>query len=92
MLDDRRQGGDRRRDRNSPLLVRRVHDLLAARGFAMLDAPLSGRMEGAHTRDSLVMAGGEPAAFERTRPLLDPVAKRVLYTGQIGTGSMPKSC
>jgi len=38
---------------NSPALVRRVH--------AMLDAPVSGGMEGAQTRDLLVMASGEPA-------------------------------
>src|SRR5215467_10129777 len=50
---------------NSPLLVRRVHDMLAARGVAMVDAPVSGGMEGAQTRDLLVMAGGEPTAFER---------------------------
>jgi 3-hydroxyisobutyrate dehydrogenase len=75
---------------NSPLLVRRVHDMLAARGVAMLDAPVSGGMEGARTWDLLVMAGGEPAAFERARPLLDAVAKRVLHTGQIGTGSIAK--
>jgi 3-hydroxyisobutyrate dehydrogenase len=74
---------------NSPLLVRQVHERLAARGVAMLDAPVSGGMEGAQTRDLLV-AGGEPAAFERARPLLDAVAKRVLYTGQIGTGSIAK--
>ena len=75
---------------NSPLLVRRVHDMLAARGVAMLDAPVSGGMEGAQTRDLLVMAGGEPAAFERARPLLDAIANRVLYTGPIGTGSIAK--
>jgi 3-hydroxyisobutyrate dehydrogenase len=75
---------------NSPLLVRRVHEMLAARGVAMLDAPVSGGMEGAQTRDLLVMAGGEPAVFERARPLLDAVAKRVIYTGGIGTGSIAK--
>ena len=75
---------------NSPLLVRRVHDMLAARGVAMLDAPVSGGMEGAQTRDLLLMAGGEPAAFERARPLLDAVAMRVLYTGPIGSGSIAK--
>ena len=77
---------------NSPLLVRRVYDILAARGVAMLDAPVSGGMEGAQTRDLLVMAGGEPAAFERARPLLDAIAKRVLYTGQWAPDRLPKSC
>ena len=75
---------------NSPELVRRVHTLLAHKGVAMLDAPVSGGMEGAWTRDLLVMVGGEPAAFERARPLLDAVAKRVIYTGGIGTGSIAK--
>jgi 3-hydroxyisobutyrate dehydrogenase len=75
---------------NAPFLVRRVHAMLADRGVAMLDAPVSGGMEGARTRDLLVMAGGDPEAFERARPLLDAVAKRVIYAGGIGTGSIAK--
>ncbi len=75
---------------NAPLLVRRVHAMLAAREVTMLDAPVSGGMEGARTRDLLVMAGGDREAFERARPLLDAVAKRVIYTGGIGTGSIAK--
>ena len=74
----------------APALVRRVHAMLFDRGVAMVDAPVSGGMEGARTRDLLVMAGGDPAAFERARPLLDAVAKRVIYTGGIGTGSIAK--
>src|SRR5713101_1712846 len=46
---------------NAPALVRRVHAMLAARGVAMVDAPASGGMEGARTRDILVMAGGDEA-------------------------------
>ncbi len=75
---------------NAPLLVRRVHAMLAARDVAMLDAPVSGGMEGAQTRDLLVMAGGDLAAFERARPLFDRIAKRVMHTGGIGTGSIAK--
>ena len=56
----------------------------------MVDAPVSGGMEGAQTRDLLVIAGGEPAVFERARPVLDAIAKRVLYTGGIGTGCLAK--
>jgi 3-hydroxyisobutyrate dehydrogenase len=75
---------------NAPALVGRVDAMLAEKGVAMVDAPVSGGMEGARTRDLLVMAGGDPAAFERARPLLDAVAKRVIYTGGIGTGSIAK--
>jgi 3-hydroxyisobutyrate dehydrogenase len=75
---------------NAPALVRRVHAMLAPRSISMLDAPVSGGMEGARTRDLLVMAGGDLAAFERARPLLDAVAKRVIHTGGVGTGSIAK--
>jgi 3-hydroxyisobutyrate dehydrogenase len=75
---------------NAPSLARRVHALLAEKDVAMLDAPVSGGMEGAQTRDLLVMAGGDIAAFERARPLLDAIAKRVIHTGAIGTGSIAK--
>jgi 3-hydroxyisobutyrate dehydrogenase len=75
---------------NALSLARRVHALLAEKGVAMLDAPVSGGMEGAQTRDLLVMAGGDDAAFARARPLLDVIAKRVIHTGAIGTGSIAK--
>lgn len=75
---------------NAPALVRRVHDILAARDVAMLDAPVSGGMEGAQTRDLLVVAGGEAAAFARARPLFDAIAKRVIHAGDIGAGSIAK--
>ena len=75
---------------NAPELVRRLHGMLAAKGVDMLDAPVSGGKEGAETRDLLVMAGGAAAAFARARPLLDAIAKRVIHTGPIGTGSIAK--
>ena len=75
---------------NAPELVRWVHAMLAVKNVAMVDAPVSGGMEGAQTRDLLVMAGGDPVDFDRARPLLDAVAKRVIYTGGIGTGSIAK--
>ena len=75
---------------NAPSLVRRVHTMLAAKEVAMVDAPVSGGMEGAQTRDLLAMAGGLPEDFDRAKPLLDAIAKRVMYTGGIGTGSIAK--
>ena len=75
---------------NAPSLVCGVHALLAEKDVAMLDAPVSGGMEGAQTRDLLVMAGGDDAAFARARHLLDAIAKRVIHTGAVGTGSIAK--
>jgi 3-hydroxyisobutyrate dehydrogenase len=75
---------------NSPLLVRRVHAALRARGVEMLDAPVSGGTEGARTRDLLVMVGGEATVFERARPILGALAERVRHVGPIGCGSVCK--
>jgi 3-hydroxyisobutyrate dehydrogenase len=75
---------------NAPTLVRHVHTLMQARGIEMLDAPVSGGMEGARTRDLLVMVGGSRATFARALPLLEALAKRVLYTGESGCGCICK--
>ena len=50
---------------NSPLLVRRVYDILAARGVAMLDAPVSGGM-GRRTDARPAGHGGRRAGRLRT--------------------------
>ena len=75
---------------NSPDLVRRVHDLLREKGVHMLDAPVSGGMEGAYNRDLTVLVGGDRETFERCKPLLDAVGKKVMYAGEIGSGSICK--
>jgi 3-hydroxyisobutyrate dehydrogenase len=75
---------------NAPSLVRRVHALCQRRGVEMLDAPVSGGMEGAQRRDLLVMVGGDSSAFARAKPLLEALAKRVMYTGESGCGCICK--
>ena len=56
---------------NSPPLVRRVHEMLSAKGVAMLDAPVSGGMEGAQTRELLVMAGFDRIGAVDAKPFQD---------------------
>lgn len=75
---------------NDPTLVQQVHARLQAKGVAMVDAPVSGGMEGAQTRDLLVMAGGDVADVQRAMPLLEALAKRVMHTGGIGSGCICK--
>ena len=75
---------------NSPTLVRRVHDEMKARGVDMLDAPVSGGMEGAQTRDLTVLVGGDAEVLERVRPVLDAMAKNVVHVGPIGAGCVCK--
>ena len=65
---------------NSPLAVRKVHDIFRGRGVDMLDAPVSGGAEGAATRDLFVMVGGDRATVARCMPILDAVGKQVYHT------------
>lgn len=75
---------------NSPTVVRRLHERFAAKGIAMLDAPVSGGPRGARTRKLALWVGGERAAFDRYRAVLDAIGDQVLYIGPIGAGSVAK--
>ena len=63
---------------------------LAPHGITLVDAPLSRTPKDAWEGTLDVMAGGDPAAFERARPILEAFAARVIPTGPVGTGHTMK--
>jgi 3-hydroxyisobutyrate dehydrogenase-like beta-hydroxyacid dehydrogenase len=63
---------------------------LAARGVRLLDAPISGMEARAIDGTLTVMCGGERAAFDEVKPLLDLIGSRVLYMGGAGSGQLTK--
>ncbi len=75
---------------NSPTLVRRLHDSFAARGFHMLDAPVSGGPHGAATGKLAIWVGGEESIFDRHRPMLDAIGDQPRYVGPIGSATVAK--
>ncbi len=62
----------------------------AARGVAWLDAPVSGGQAGAEDGRLTVMVGGEEAACERARPLMQRYARAVTHMGPSGSGQLTK--
>ena len=66
-------------------------DFLKERRVAFLDAPVSGGVEGAQKATLAIMTGGEPAAFERARPILGAMGKTVEYFGPSGSGQATKA-
>jgi 2-hydroxy-3-oxopropionate reductase len=58
----------------------------------MLDAPVSGGVQGAIDATLAIMAGGEAAVLERMRPLLDCLGKRIVHVGPNGAGQVAKAC
>jgi len=64
----------------------------AARGFTMLDAPVSGGTAGAEAGTLTFMVGGDDAAFARARPLLEQVGRTIVHAGPAGAGQAAKVC
>lgn len=76
----------------SPDAARRVAGRLAEAGVQMLDAPVSGGEQGAIAGTLSVMVGGDEATFERCRPVLEAMGKKVVYCGPSGSGQVVKLC
>jgi 3-hydroxyisobutyrate dehydrogenase len=72
--------------------ARDVAKAASAAGFAMLDAPVSGGVGGATAATLTFMVGGEAAAFERARPILEKMGKTIVHAGPSGNGQAAKIC
>jgi len=76
---------------NSPPYSIRLAETLAARGCAMLDAPVSGGDVGAIEGTLSIMAGGAPEVFERCGPILQALGRRIVLMGEaVGAGGFAK--
>lgn len=64
----------------------------AARGLAMVDAPVSGGTAAADGGTLTFMVGGPAEAFERARPYLEKMGKAVIHAGGAGMGQAAKIC
>jgi 3-hydroxyisobutyrate dehydrogenase-like beta-hydroxyacid dehydrogenase len=73
-----------------PRTIAAVAPLVAERGAALLDTPVSGSVQLAERGELTVMAGGDAAALERARPVLDLLAARVFHVGGLGAGATMK--
>jgi 3-hydroxyisobutyrate dehydrogenase len=72
--------------------ARHVHSLAGSRGFAQLDAPVSGGVKGAVAGTLAFMVGGDEAALDRGRPVLEPMAGKIIHCGATGAGQAAKLC
>jgi 3-hydroxyisobutyrate dehydrogenase-like beta-hydroxyacid dehydrogenase len=75
---------------NSPAVVKRIHDAFAAKGAHMLDAPVSGGPSGAASGKMAIWVGGDRAAFDKHKAVLDAMGDRAAYIGEIGTATVAK--
>jgi len=76
----------------APRVARELAAEAAARGAAMLDAPVSGGDVGAQEGTLSIMVGGDAAALERARPALEALGTRITHVGAGGAGQVVKAC
>ena len=75
---------------NDPDEIRRLGALVAARGIACLEAPVTGGVHKAATGEITVLVGGDPAAFEAHLPAFAAMGGKVLHIGPLGSASVIK--
>lgn len=71
---------------------REVAAAAAEAGLTMLDAPVSGGVNGAKSGGLTFMVGGDADAVEQARPLLDVMGRTALHAGPAGAGQVAKMC
>jgi 3-hydroxyisobutyrate dehydrogenase-like beta-hydroxyacid dehydrogenase len=74
----------------SATVARELAAAAGERGVGFLDAPVSGGQAGAENGQLTVMVGGDPAVFERAKPVIDAYAKMVGLMGPAGAGQLTK--
>ena len=72
--------------------ARTVADEARAKGYEMVDAPVSGGIAAAAAGTLAFMVGGSDEAFGRAKPIIEPMAKAVIHAGNAGAGQAAKIC
>ena len=76
----------------APAAEREIGERLAARGVAMVDAPVSGGVVGAVDGTLSIMVGGTPEAFAAAQSTLAAMGTTILHAGDLGAGQVFKMC
>lgn len=74
----------------APAVSQQVGELLAAKGVAMLDAPVSGGEPGAIEGSLAFMVGGPEDVFAACKPVLEVMGSSVTRVGGLGAGNTTK--
>ncbi len=74
----------------SPIATKSFAQRINALGCDYLDAPVSGGEVGAKNATLSIMVGGQPAVFERVKPLFELMGKNITLVGGNGDGQTAK--
>jgi len=71
-------------------VARQLYEGARGKGIQFIDAPVSGGQAGAEKGQLTVMCGGDQAAFDAAKPLIDCFAKATTLMGPSGAGQLTK--
>jgi 3-hydroxyisobutyrate dehydrogenase/2-hydroxy-3-oxopropionate reductase len=74
----------------APATVRGLTPLVAQKGATLIDTPVSGSVSVVESGTLTLMVGGDQAALERARPVLEAFAKSIFHLGDVGAGATMK--
>ncbi|MDN4516908.1 3-hydroxyisobutyrate dehydrogenase [Mycolicibacterium austroafricanum] len=72
--------------------ARAIHAQATGKGLAQIDAPVSGGIKGATAGTLAFMVGGTDEAVDAARPVLEPMAGKIIHCGASGAGQAAKLC
>ncbi|WP_338447130.1 3-hydroxyisobutyrate dehydrogenase [Pelagerythrobacter marensis] len=72
--------------------TRALSEAATAKGYLMVDAPVSGGIAAANGGTLTFMVGGTGEAFARAEPILAAMGKAVIHAGDAGAGEAAKLC
>ena len=73
-----------------PAVVERLAAAVAARGGALLDAPVSGSPATLEAGQLSFMVGGDPTILERARPYIEAIGPTITHVGRVGLAKSMK--
>lgn len=72
--------------------ARKLNGLARAKGFAQIDAPVSGGSEAAGNGGLSLMVGGSDEDVTQARPVLEVLGSKINHFGAAGAGQAAKAC
>ena len=76
---------------SDPVATRALAEALRPRGIHVIDAPVMGGVVFANDATLDIMVGGDSAAIERCRPLLQAIGRTIMECGAVGNGHALKA-
>ena len=73
-----------------PETPQRIEKVIRDKGAYFLESPVTGSKPAAVSGELVLMVGGDKEILDRARPVLEPLSKKIVHMGPVGSGSRMK--